>query len=198
MRPRASAPARPSGSSPTCTNGATYPFDIAAGATATTPDIPVGTACTITEDPPAAGGLIDGSFAWGPTPAPQTVTVTSSGQVVAVTMTNTVVRVSGQLTIAKAAITPGDVVDPARQYAVTYSCVYGNDPAGSGHGQRHGRRSGGDGRAAVHRLALHHPRGPGDPRRRAQRHRPVVGVAPARRDAVRQRRHRIVRRHRSR
>ncbi len=115
-----------------CTNGATYPFDIAAGATGTTPDIPVGTACTVTEDTPAAGGLIDGSFAWGPTPAPQTVTVTSSGQVVAVTMTNTVVRVTGQLTIAKAAITPGGVVDPARQYAVDYSCVYGNDPPVAG------------------------------------------------------------------
>ena len=59
-----------------CTNGATYPFDARRGETGTTPDIPVGTACTVTEDTPAAGGLIDSSFAWGPTPAAQTVTVT--------------------------------------------------------------------------------------------------------------------------
>ena len=113
----------------TCTNGQTYPFDVAVGGSGITPDVQVGTSCTITETAPTTDGLIDSSFAWGPTPAPQNVTISSSGQVVPVTMTNSVVRVTGQLLVAKAPIVGGTVVDPTRQYAIQYSCQYGNDPA---------------------------------------------------------------------
>ena len=110
-----------------CDNGSSYPFDLAAAATASTPDLPVGTSCTITETAPSQDSLLDSSYAWGPTPGPQTVTVTSSGQVVAVTVTNTVVRVRGQLRITKAAISGGSVVDPDRTFDIDYSCVYGSD-----------------------------------------------------------------------
>ena len=48
-----------------------------------------------------------------PTSPPATVTSPRPGQVVAATVTNPVVRVTGQLTIAKAAIAPDSVVDPA-------------------------------------------------------------------------------------
>ena len=105
----------------------TFPFDLGVGQSLSTGDIPVGSTCTITEDPPS-GGLVDASFAWGPTPPPQTVSVTASGQVVPVTVTNTVVRVSGSLTITKAPISGGDdIVDPARTFAIDYTCTYGND-----------------------------------------------------------------------
>ena len=82
----------PASSSPAPTARRT-PFTLGVGETGSTPDLPVGTSCTITETAPA-GGLVDSSYAWGPTPPPQTVTITASGQVVAVTMTNTVVRVT--------------------------------------------------------------------------------------------------------
>ncbi len=109
-----------------CGLGAPFTFDLAAGATGSTGDIPVGSTCTITETPPV-GGLVDASFAWGPTPEPQAVTLTSSGQVVAVTMTNTVVRVLGTVTVTKAPIPPAGIVDPARTFSIDYGCTYGND-----------------------------------------------------------------------
>ena len=131
MRRRASSPGATFELIASCTNGATTRSTLGVGETGSTPDIPVGTSCTVTETGPA-GGLIDSSFAWGPTPAPQTVTITASGQVVAVTMTNTVVRVTGTLTITKAPITPGGVVDPARTFSIDFSCVYGEDPPVTG------------------------------------------------------------------
>ncbi len=104
----------------------TYPFDIAVGGSGVTPNVPVGTTCTVTETAPT-GGLIDRSFAWGTAPTPQDVTITSSGQVVAVTVTNDVQRVRGPLQIAKAPIVLGSVVDPDRTYAIGYNCRYGSD-----------------------------------------------------------------------
>ena len=101
-------------------------LELASDATGSTPNIPVGTTCTITEDPPV-GGLIDGSFAWGATPGVQPVTITASGQVVAVTLTNDVVRVrvavhrqgadhAGRRGRIRRGRSPSD-----------YRCVYGND-----------------------------------------------------------------------
>ena len=92
----------------------------------TTGDIPVGSTCTVSEVPPS-GGLVDGSYAWGATPPEQVVTITASGQVIPLTMTNTVVRVTGAVAITKGTITPGGVVDPTRPFTIEYSCVYGND-----------------------------------------------------------------------
>ncbi len=95
-------------------------------------------------------------------------------------MTNTVVRVTGQLTITKAPITPGGDRRPgtARSPSTT-RCVYGNDPPVDGHGDRDGRRADGDDRRRlfIGSTCTRH-RGPG--RRStasAQRHRPVVGLA---------------------
>ena len=110
----------------TCTDGGVHVLELGVGATGSTPDIPVGTTCTITEDP-LAGGLLDASYAWAPTPPAQQVTVNASGEVVAVTMTNTVVRVFGSLSIAKGPITPAGVVEPSRTFAIDYRCIHGND-----------------------------------------------------------------------
>ncbi len=101
-------------------------FTVPPGGTATTPNLPVGTACAVTEATPS-GGLVDSSYAWGPPPGPQQVTVRESGQVVPVTLTNTVVRVRGPLRIEKAPISGGPVVDPARRFAIDYTCRYGED-----------------------------------------------------------------------
>jgi len=55
------------------------------------------------------------------------VTITQSGQTVPVAVTNTIDRVYGTLTIAKALTDPAGVVDPARTFDIGYSCRYGND-----------------------------------------------------------------------
>ena len=104
-----------------CGAGGLFTFDLGAESTDSTPDVPVGTSCTVTEDPPT-GGLVDGSYTWvQPPPAAQIVTITSSGQVVPVTVTNTVVRVFGQLTITKATIATPGIVDSARTFATRTS-----------------------------------------------------------------------------
>ncbi len=108
--------------------GAVYSgtFTVAVGVTRTTPNLPVGTSCTISETLPTAG-LVDSSYGWGPTPAAQTVTLTAAAQVIAVTVTNTVVRVVAPLTVAKVLDAPAGVVAATRTYAITWSCQYGTD-----------------------------------------------------------------------
>ena len=115
-----------------CDNGFDNTFTIGVGGTGSSPDLPVGTSCTVTETAPA-GGLVDSSYAWGAVTIPdQPVQIVSSGQVIPVTVTNDVIRVRGSLTISKAPIAGGTVVDPARSYAIDYRCVYAADPAVEG------------------------------------------------------------------
>ncbi|MFZ1286350.1 MAG: DUF5979 domain-containing protein, partial [Candidatus Phosphoribacter sp.] len=102
-------------------------FSLAGGARQFTPNLPVGTSCTITETPPSAAELLDSSYAWGPSPSPQVVTITQADEVLPVTVTNTIVRVRGSLQIGKAPIQGGTVVDPARAFVVDYSCQYNGD-----------------------------------------------------------------------
>jgi hypothetical protein len=106
-------------------------FSLAPGGAARTPDLPVGTTCTVSETLPT-DPLVDPSYAWAPGPQPQQVTITESGQVVAVTLTNTVVRVRGSLQVTKVVSAPAGVVDPGRTYEVDYTCQYGGDPAVEG------------------------------------------------------------------
>ena len=75
----------------------TETFNLTVNATATTPDLPVGTGCTVTEGSLPAAGLVDDSYAWGPHPAAQNVTVDTADVTVAVTVTNTVVRALARL-----------------------------------------------------------------------------------------------------
>ncbi|MDN5768466.1 MAG: DUF11 domain-containing protein, partial [Humibacillus sp.] len=108
-----------------CNNrGTPYVFQVGVGETASTPDLPVGTSCKVTETPPS-GGLLDSSYAWGPAPSAQTVTLTTPNQVVNVPIANTVVRVRGTLTVAKALTDPDGVVAPGRTFAIGYRCTYG-------------------------------------------------------------------------
>jgi len=110
-----------------CDNGYGATFTVGVGGTGTTPDLPVGTTCDISEATPA-GGLIDASYAWGaPVVSPTSVTITSPGQVASATVTNPVVRVTGALTITKNLVDPDGVVDPDRTFDIAYACVYGAD-----------------------------------------------------------------------
>ena len=88
-----------------------------------TPNLQVGTSCTVTEQ--GQPDLLDDSYAWDPIPDPQTVTIDSKGQVVGVTVTNNVRRVYGALTISKA-VTPLDGLDGSGvTFTGTWSCSYG-------------------------------------------------------------------------
>ncbi|OFE16549.1 hypothetical protein BA895_02850 [Humibacillus sp. DSM 29435] len=115
-----------------CDSRATpYVFKVGVGETASTPDLPVGTSCTVTETPPS-DGLLDASYAWGPTPGAQNVTLTTANQVINVPVENTVVRVLGTLEVTKALTDPDGVVDAGRRFALGYSCTYGAQPAVTG------------------------------------------------------------------
>ncbi len=116
-----------------CTDGYTSPSDttITVGAGFLTPELPVGTSCTVTETAPT-GGLVDDSYAWGATPPAQTVTVQSPGEVAAVTVTNSVNRVYGGLQVRKELSDPAGQVTPGRTFALTWTCRYGNDEPISG------------------------------------------------------------------
>ena len=115
-----------------CDNGgAPYVFQVGIGETASTPDLPVGTTCRVTETDPD-GGLLDDSYAWGPAPGAQTVTLSSANQVINVPIENTVVRVRGTLKVTKALTDPDGVVDPGRRFAIGYRCTYGAQPPVTG------------------------------------------------------------------
>lgn len=89
----------------------------------TTPNLQVGTSCTVTEQ--SRPSLIDDSYAWDPIPAPQTVTVAARGQTVAATLTNNVRRVYGSLSVSKI-VTPLDGLDGSGVgFSGTWACAYG-------------------------------------------------------------------------
>ena len=91
-----------------------------------TPDLQVGTSCTVTEE--SQPELVDASYAWDPIPDPQTVTIDEAGQAVEVTVTNNVRRVYGSLSISKI-VEPLDGLDGAGvAFSGSWSCRYGSRP----------------------------------------------------------------------
>lgn len=103
-------------------------FHLAAGATGSSPQLPVGTECEVSEDAPTVStGLVDGSYVWGPAPPPQDVTVKTKDGTETVTVTNTIRRAHGDLTITKI-VDPLDGVDGSdTTFSGTWTCVYGSD-----------------------------------------------------------------------
>lgn len=98
------------------------------GASQTTPNLPVGTSCTLTESAPTPALLVDDSYRWGPTPGAQTVTVDTKDGVVTATVTNTLQRAYGTLGIVKAVDNPFGTL-PADQtgatvFSGTWTCQY--------------------------------------------------------------------------
>ncbi|GAA2455585.1 DUF5979 domain-containing protein [Agromyces soli] len=90
-------------------------------------ELPLGSECTVTEVTPV-GGLADGSWAWdGVTVSPETFTITEPGQQIDVTITNTLKRVYGSVTLEKTLSGPSGVVDPDREYSGTWQCTHDGD-----------------------------------------------------------------------
>ncbi|OYO24319.1 hypothetical protein CGZ93_04255 [Enemella dayhoffiae] len=115
------------------TGNYTQTFSIPADAPAvTTPELPLGTSCTVTEAAPQQSGLVDDSYRWGSTPGAQTVTVDNRDEVRTVTVTNTVTRAYGSLAITKAIQPLNGVTGASTTFTGRWSCVYGDDPAVAG------------------------------------------------------------------
>ena len=98
-------------------------FDLIANDTASTPPLPVGTGCTVTEGSLPALGLVDDSYAWGPHPPAQDVTVGTSNQATAVTVTNHVNRAFGALAITKTIAPLNGVTGAGTTFTGTWSCT---------------------------------------------------------------------------
>jgi uncharacterized repeat protein (TIGR01451 family) len=121
----------------TCSNADyTKTFTLKAGESATTQNLPVGTSCTVSEGARPTDQFVDESYTWGAAPANQTATVATENQNVAVTITNTTVRVYGSLTVAKTLQDPDGVYAGAPNNGAAFtgqwSCTYGTDNSGNG------------------------------------------------------------------
>ena len=96
-------------------------------------EFPLGTSCSLTEEPPA-GGLKDDSWTWGDPviPAPVLVTETPTASL---TVTNTATRVWAGLSVTKAyAGLDGAIADPDLEVTGSWSCTYDGAPVGGGSG----------------------------------------------------------------
>lgn len=105
------------------TDDYTATFDVLVGVPQTTPNLQVGTSCTVTEL--SQPDLLDESYAWDPIPDPVTATVTGKNQIVNVTVTNNIRRVYGSLTVSKVVdgidgLDGGDIT-----FSGTWTCTYG-------------------------------------------------------------------------
>ena len=99
-------------------------FDLIVNETGSTPEaFPVGTGCTVAEGTLPTGGLVDDSYAWGPHPADQEVTVAGSNQTTSVTVTNHVDRAFGSLSITKTIAPLNGVDGAATTFTGTWSCT---------------------------------------------------------------------------
>ena len=104
-------------------------FALEANVTQTTPHLPVGTSCTVTEGPLPPLGLVDDSYAWGPAPPPQTVTVGPKGTVTAVTVTNVVERAFGSLDVTKLVDGLNGVDGAQTTFSGTWTCATADETA---------------------------------------------------------------------
>lgn len=108
-------------------------FKLAINGSGTTPNLPVGTSCTVSETAPTGSdGLIDPSYVWGAGPKDQKVTVGQKDTTVTATVTNVIQRAYGSLAITKAVTASGAVDGAGTTFSGTFSCQYGNDKPVSG------------------------------------------------------------------
>ncbi|KRA25490.1 hypothetical protein ASD65_14490 [Microbacterium sp. Root61] len=107
----------------------TWPSDI----TRTTPYLPIGTDCTVTETaaPSGSTGLPGPSYTWAPIPSAQDVTVPATGTPAAVTVTNDIERVLAPFAIAKQVVN-NTSAQPAGPFTGTYSCTFAGSAAVTG------------------------------------------------------------------
>ncbi|WP_402464692.1 DUF5979 domain-containing protein [Isoptericola aurantiacus] len=111
---------------PTQGGGSTYTqtFSVTAGGSATTPPLPVGSTCNVSELAPDGSELVDASYSWAGTPAPQDVIVGTTND--PVTVTNTIQREYGSLALAKVVEGTGGADGSGTTFTGTWSCAYGS------------------------------------------------------------------------
>ncbi|MGB8858315.1 MAG: DUF5979 domain-containing protein [Ilumatobacteraceae bacterium] len=122
-----------------CGAGPAVPFSVSTGSAFTSPLLPAGTTCTVTETQPT-GNLADTSYIWGaPNYTPGTATVTiADSTTVPLTITNGITRRLGTLSIAKAvqardaASVGGYAGGTSRVFSVAYECKIGATVVASG------------------------------------------------------------------
>ncbi|QKJ18152.1 DUF5979 domain-containing protein [Microbacterium hominis] len=102
-------------------------FSLAVDASATTPRLPIGTQCDVTETAPAQALLVDESYSWGATPAAQTVTVDSTAEAVFAAVVNSVQREVGSFQVRKQVNGIGPADGAQTTFSGTWSCQYGTD-----------------------------------------------------------------------
>ena len=102
---------------------ATGEWSLRAGESFTSPRIPAGSDCVVTEDRLDERPSADDSYHWSaPEIFPATVTVTDSPSPAEVTVTNSVHRLTGDLAVRKVLDDPDGVVSSGRQFTGTFSC----------------------------------------------------------------------------
>lgn len=100
-------------------------WSVQAGSTQTVTNVPVGSSCSITEDPlSVAPSSTDATYVWD-SPSFSATAVTTTTGTVTITATNTVLHGVGELTVTKALTDTDGVVDPARLFTGTVSCTTG-------------------------------------------------------------------------
>ncbi|WP_158716284.1 DUF5979 domain-containing protein [Blastococcus sp. Marseille-P5729] len=107
-----------------------HTFDLVPGVPQSTPQLQIGTACTVSEG--ALPALIDASYAWGPKPADQQVTIDTKDQTAAVTVTNTVTRVYAKPAIVKAVTAKDGLNGSNVTFNGTWKCTYGGSEVATG------------------------------------------------------------------
>ncbi len=100
-------------------------LNVTANGSVATPNLPVGTSCTVTEQSQPA--LLNESYAWDPIPAAQTVVAQPADATVNVDVTNNVVRQYGSLSVTKV-VTNLDGAYTGGDFTGTWSCT-GNTTA---------------------------------------------------------------------
>lgn len=113
-------------------------FDLLANVAQSTPELPVGTTCVVTETAPGAGALVDDSYAWGATPAAQSVTVATKNTTVTATVTNTVQRAYGSLDVTKAVTALDGNNGSGNAFKGDWTCTKGGVTTASGKWSRTG------------------------------------------------------------
>ncbi|WP_243074349.1 DUF5979 domain-containing protein [Microbacterium sp. SS28] len=115
-----------------CGPGLVYQVTVPSNGSATQDGIPVGSTCLAVEAPPDPSQLVDASFSWGTpvyVPADATVEVPVDGAAT-VQVQNPIERVLVPLRLIKTLSGAQGIIDPSRQYPVTWSCTYGGTSFG--------------------------------------------------------------------
>ena len=103
----------------------TGPWTLTNGGTFTGPSVYLNSVCTVTENDLGTTGLPDGSFAWASPVITGPITVVPGGTATA-TVTNTIGRLYGGLTVTKALDGATGGIRPGTTYTGIWTCTLGD------------------------------------------------------------------------